>query len=133
MARSLNLCTLGDKKPDLILTTRDLFNKFESLCEPQKMYSGDSDLAKAGFTSFKFHDADVVADGHIPAAALYMLTTDVLELRYHPDFNFKTTPWAELDQVGFPNALAKSVSWAGNVVCRARRLQGRYDHLDYTL
>jgi hypothetical protein len=133
MAAAINACTLGSNKPDLIITSRNLFNKFESLVEPQKMYTGDSDLAKAGFTSFKFHDADVVADGHCPAGTTYLLTTDMLELRYHPDYNFKATPWQELEQVGFPNALAKTVSWAGNLVCRQRVTQGRYTALDYTL
>jgi hypothetical protein len=57
----------------------------------------------------------------------------MLELRYHPDYNFKATPWSELEQVGFPNALAKTVSWAGNLVCRQRITQGRYSALDYTL
>jgi hypothetical protein len=133
LAGAINSCTLGTAKPDLIITTRNLFNKAESLVEPQKMYEGGADLAKAGFTSFKFHDADVVADGHVTAASTYLLTTDDLELRYHPDFNFKATPWSEMDQVGFPNALAKTVSWAGNLVCRRRATQGRYSALDFTL
>jgi hypothetical protein len=133
LAAAINTCTLGNNKPDLVITTRNLFNKVESLVEPQKMYEGSSDLAKAGFTSFKFHDADVVADSHVPAGAMYLLTTDMLELRYHPDYNFKATPWGELEQVGFPNALAKTVSWAGNLVCRQRTTQGRYSALDYTL
>jgi hypothetical protein len=132
-AAAINSCTLGNVKPDLIITTRNLFNKFESLVEPQKMYEGSEDLAKAGFTSFKFHGADVVADGHCAAGDTYVLSTDKLELRYSPDYNFKSTPWAELDQVGFPNALAKTVSWAGNLVCRQRNVQGRWHALDYTL
>jgi hypothetical protein len=75
-----------------------------------------------------------VGDSHVAADGdLFLLTTDMLEMRYHPDFNFKVTPWQELDQIGFPNALAKSVSWAGNLVCRMRRVQGRYHVLDYTL
>jgi hypothetical protein len=133
LAAAMNSCTLGNTKPDLIITSRNLFNKAESLVEPQKMYEGNSDLAKAGFTSFKFHDADLVADAHCAATDMFLLATDKLELRYSPDFNFKSTPWKELDQIGFPNALAKTVSWAGNLICRQRNVQGRFHALDYTL
>jgi hypothetical protein len=133
LAAAINFCTLGTTKPDLIITTRNIFNKIESMVEPQKQYSGDNDLAKAGFTSLKFHDADVVADGHVAAGDTYLLATDKLELRYHPDYNFKSTAWTEMSQVGFPNALSKTVSWAGNLVCRQRATQGRYHAIDYTL
>lgn len=133
LAHAINDCTMGNNKPDLIITSRDLFNKAESLIEPQKQYEGSSDLAKAGFTSFKFHDADMVADAHCAATDMFLLTTNKLELRYHPDYNFKATPWQELEQIGFPNAMAKTVSWAGNLVCRQRNVQGRYHALDYTL
>jgi hypothetical protein len=133
LAAAINSCTLGNTKPDLVVTTRNLFNKIESLVEPQKQYTSDNDLAKAGFTSLKFHDADVVADSHVAATDTYLLSTDMLELRYHPDYNFKTTPWTEMEQVGFPNALSKTVTWAGNLVCRQRCTQGRYHALDYTL
>jgi hypothetical protein len=133
LATSINSLTFGKNHPDLIMTTRNLYSKVESLIEPQKQYSGDSDLAKAGFSTVKFHDIDIVADPHIASAALFILSTDMLEFRYHPDFNFTTSSWGPLEQIGFPNAMAKSVSWAGNLVCRMRKVQGRYSALDYTL
>jgi hypothetical protein len=133
LSAMINTATFGKKMPDLIITTRNLFSKAESLLEPQKQYSGNSDLAKAGFSSVKFHDVDIVSDAHCPTSAMYLLCTDMLEMRYHPDFNFKVSDWTSLEQVGFPNALAKSVSWAGNLVCRMRKVQGRYSALDYTL
>lgn len=133
LSAMVNSATFGKNRPDLIITTRNLFSKFESLVEPQKQYSGESDLAKAGFSSVKFHDIDVVADAHCPTGAMFLLDTGNLEMRYHPDFNFKVSDWTPLEQIGFPNALAKSVSWAGNLVCRMRKTQGRYSALDYTL
>jgi hypothetical protein len=133
LSAMLNTATFGKHKPDLILTTRNLLSKVESLLEPQKQYSGESDLAKAGFATVKFHDVDIVADPHVPTSAMFLLDTSMLEMRYHPDFNFKVSDWASLEQIGFPNALAKSVSWAGNLVCRMRKTQGRYSALDYTL
>lgn len=129
----INTATFGKNKPDMIITTRNLLSKVESLLEPQKQYSGESDLAKAGFNTVKFHDIDIVSDAHCPTSAMFLLNTNQLEMRYHPDFNFKVTDWTSLEQIGFPNALAKSVSWAGNLLCRMRKTQGRYSALDYTL
>lgn len=133
LAVMMNSATFGKDKPDLIITTRNLFSKAESLLEPQKYYDGNSDLAKAGFMTVKFHEADIVADPHTSAGQMFLLCTSQLELRYHPDFNFKVSSWSELDQVGYPNALKKTVSFAGNIVCRERKVQGRYSALDYTL
>ena len=131
LATVMNSATLGSKKPDLILTTRNLFSKIESLVEPQKRYE-DVEMAKIGFVNVTFHGATAVADAHCPSTYLFGLCTDEWELRVHKDFNFKATDWRELDQVGFPNALVKVVSFSGNIICRMRRVNFKYSALDYT-
>lgn len=131
LATVMNSATLGSKKPDLILTTRNLFSKIESLVEPQKRYE-DVEMAKIGFVNVTFHGATAVADSHCTSTYLYGLCTDEWELRVHKDFNFKSTDWRELDQVGFPNALVKVVSFSGNILCRMRRVNFKYSALDYT-
>lgn len=131
LAAMMNASTLGSKKPDLIVTTRNLFSRLESLVEPQKRYE-DVDMAKIGFVNVSFHGATAVADSHCPSTYLYGLCMGEWELRVHKDFNFKTTDWRELDQVGFPNALVKVVSWSGNIICRTRKVNFKYSALDYT-
>jgi len=131
LATMMNSATLGKKKPDLIITTRNLFSKAESLVEPQKRYE-DVELAKIGFVNVSFHGGSIVADSHCPALYMYGLCTDEWELRVHKDFNFKATDWRELDQVGFPNALVKVVTFSGQLICHTRRVNFKYDHLDYT-
>lgn len=131
LATMMNNATLGSKKPDLLLTTRNLFSKLESLVEPQKRYE-DVEMAKIGFVNVQFHGATAVADAHCPTTYLFGLCTDEWELRVHKDFNFKATDWRELDQVGFPNALVKVVSFSGNIICRNRRVNLKYSALDYT-
>lgn len=131
LATVMNNATLGSKKPDLILTTRNLFSKLESLVEPQKRYE-DVEMAKIGFVNVTFHGATAVADAHCQTTYLYGLCTDEWELRVHKDYNFKSTDWRELDQVGFPNALVKVVTFAGNILCRNRRVNFKYSALDYT-
>ena len=131
----MNLATFGPDKPDLILTTKDLWSKFESLIEPQKRYYGDKDsaLGKAGFTSLKFHDAEVVADVYTTAASLYGIDTSKFEIRYHPEFNMKVSKWTPLEQAGYPYAMVKTCPWVGNILCRMRKTSFKYTALDYTI
>lgn len=132
LATMLNAATLGDRHPTLILTTRNLFSKLESLIEPQKRYE-DKSTADIGFTNVAFHGTVAVGDGHCPTGYLYALDLDAFELRYHPDFNFKATDWFTLEQAGHPNAMAKVITWTGNLICNLRKTNVKYSALDYTL
>jgi len=134
LSYNINQATFGPNKPDLHLTTRDLWSKFESLIEPQKRYySTQSAMAKYGFTAIGFHDAEVISDAYCPASAWFGLDTKQFEIRYHPKYNMKTSPWQSLEQAGYPYAMVKNVIWAGNILCRMRKTSFRYTALDYTL
>ena len=128
----VNQATFGNKMPDFHLTTRDLASKAESLIEPQKRYY-DEELADMGFKSVTFHGAPIVGDPKCTAALWLGLCLDVLEIWVHPDFDMVITPWKELFQAGFPNSMAKVMSWAGNIVCRNRKPMFKATALDYTL
>ena len=130
-AHQMNEATFGPDKPDLVITTRDLFNKFESLVEPQIRYESGA-MGKLGFTALQYHGADVVADYACTDEYMYGLCTKYFEFRVHPDFNFKPSKWEELLQAGFPHALVKIVSWAGNLCCKMRKVNFKYSALDYT-
>ena len=130
-AHMMNESTFGPDKPDLVITTRDLFNTFESLVEPQKRYE-NTEMAKVGFTNITYHGADVVADYACTDEYMYGLCTKYFEFRYHPDYNFKTTKWQDLLQAGFPNAFVKLTTWAGELVCKMRKVNFKYSALDYT-
>ena len=130
----INQATFGTNKPNLHITTRDLWSKFESLIEPQKRYYGkETGLAKAGFTTLYFHDAEIVADYACTAAAWFGIDTDKFEIRYHKDWNMKKDPWKELGQAGYPNAMYKVCSWVGNIMCRMRKTSFKFTALDYTI
>lgn len=132
LATMINGATFGKKKPDLIVTTRNLFSKIESLIEPQKRYE-DVETAKIGFNNVSFHGATVLGDSHCNTGYLYGLNMDSFELRYHPDYNFNSTAWEDLTQAGFPNAMVKVISWAGNLICNCRKVNFKMTALDYTL
>lgn len=134
ISESMNACTFGADKPDLIVTTRDLWSKFESLIEPQKRYyNKDTALAKAGFTSLQFHDAEVISDVYVATGYLYLIDTDKFKIRYHPRWNMKVNKWTDLEQAGYPYASVKNGAWVGNICCTMRKTSGKYTALDYTI
>ena len=132
VSKRINDATFGPNFPALLVTTRDLFSKFESLADPQRVYR-DNNMADMGFEAIKFGRSSVVGDYACTANRLYGIDTSVFELRYHPNFNFTTEPWDDLKQAGFPHALIKISSWAGNLCCKMRKTNFKYTALDYTV
>jgi hypothetical protein len=132
ISKMMNDSTFGPSYPDLLVTTRDLWSKFESLADPQRVYR-DNSMADLGFDAVKFGRSVVVADYACTANRLYGLDTSNLSFRYHPDFNFKTDKWDDLKQAGFPQAMVKLVYWAGNLQCKMRKTNFKYTALDYTV
>lgn len=128
----ISQATFGTKKPNFHLTNDLMRGKFESLLEPQKRYE-DKEMAKAGFTSVMFHSAPVIGDPYCPDGAWYGLCMDVFWLVYHTKYNMKLTPWEEMPQAGFPHALARTLSWVGNIKCKERKVNFKCTALDETL
>lgn len=111
----------GDDKPDLIISSNDYYAFFEASQVSLKRYTSGMS-ADGGFTSLKYHDADIVFDGGsgIPAAHMYMLNTDYLELVVHRDANLSVQddmrPYNQ-------DATVIPILWMGNLSCTNRRLQ----------
>jgi hypothetical protein len=113
----------GDDKPDLIVASNDYFTFYEQSQVSIKRYTGDSGTADGGFTSLKYKNADVIFDGGsgIPAAHMYFLNTDYIELVVHKDANLSVQ-----DDMRPTNqdATVIPILWMGNLVESNRRLQG---------
>ena len=124
--------TFGKQMPTLHVTTRNLATKAESLIEPQKRYY-DEQLADAGFKSVTFHGAPIMGDSHCTASMWLGVCMEVIEIWVHPDFDMVLTPWEDMTQAGFPNALGRTLSWAGNFVCRNRKPNFKFTALNYAL
>lgn len=111
----------GDDKPDLIVSSNDWFSFYEQSQVSIKRYTS-ADEAQGGFTSLKYKTADVIFDGGsgIPAAHMYFLNTDYLELVVHKDANLSVQddmkPYNQ-------DATVIPVLWMGNMICSNRRLQ----------
>lgn len=122
-------------RPDLILADVNYYNFYlNSLQQIQRITSPD--MAEAGFTSLKYMDADVVQDGFAAGAAgsggsssasgapanhMYMLNTEYIHWRPHPDRNM-----VPLDSVRSINqdATVRLIVFAGNMTLSNAFLQG---------
>jgi hypothetical protein len=112
----------GDDKPDLIVASNDWFSFYEASQVSIKRYTADNE-ANGGFTSLKYKNADVIFDGGsgIPAAHMYFLNTDYIEMVAHRDANLSV----QEDMKPYnQDATVIPVLWMGNMVCSNRRLQG---------
>lgn len=112
----------GDDKPDLIVSSNDYFSFYEASQVAIKRYTSAGE-AEGGFTSLKYKNADVIFDGGsgIPAAHMYFLNTDYIDLVVHKDANLSVQ-----DQMQPYNqdAAVIPILWMGNLVVTNRRLQG---------
>lgn len=112
----------GDDQPDLIVASNDWFTFYEASQVAIKRYTSDQ-VANGGFTTLKYKNADVIFDGGsgIPAAHMYFLNTDYLELVVHKDADL------EIQEDMRPynqDATVIPVLWMGNLSVTNRRLQG---------
>lgn len=114
--------TRGDDKPDLIVCSNDYFTFYEQSQTSLKLYSSSKE-AQGGFISLKYKSADVIFDGGsgIPAAHMYFLNTDYLELVVHKDADLEVVD--EIRPVNQDGAVVP-ILWMGNLTLSNRMLQG---------
>jgi hypothetical protein len=111
----------GDDKPDLIISSNDYFGLYEASQVSIKRYT-DNTTAQGGFTSLKYKTADVIFDGGsgIPAAHMYFLNTNYIEVVVHTDADLSVQddmkPYNQ-------DATVIPILWMGNLSISNRRLQ----------
>ena len=114
---------IGNRKPDLIVTTQTLWNKWWERAQPaQRFGPGDSRgmLASIGFSTIEFNGAEVVVDGHCPASSVHFLNTDFIKMVIHSKRMWEPTGWK------YPtnqDAAIQQLLWAGELVVQSPRLQ----------
>lgn len=92
MENMYNTATVGNDKPNVILTTQTLFEKYNSLLQNNQRFV-DTDTADAGFENLAFHKAPITYDTYCQANTMYMLNSKYLRLVGHSDCWFKPTPF----------------------------------------
>lgn len=121
MATAYNSVSLGNDHPDMILTTQTLFEKYESLLQPQLRYT-DTKTADAGFQNLLFKAAPVAYDVHCTAGVVYFLNSKYLTLVGHSGKWFAQTDFVRPENLDARYAL---IMCYGNLTCRNRARQGK--------
>jgi len=114
----------GTDKPDLIVSSHDLYNYYESALQANQRYA-DSKSASAGFESLKYKTASVIFDSNTNFTTttedMYFLNTDYLYMIEHSE-----AKWTQDDQKVPVNqdAVVIPMYWMGQLVTTNRNLQG---------
>jgi hypothetical protein len=121
MATAYNSVSVGNDHPDLILTTQTLFEKYESLLQPQLRYT-DTKTAEAGFQNLLFKGAPIMYDVHAPAGTMYFINSKYVKLVGHSDKWFAQTDFVRPENQDARFAL---IMCYGNMVISNRKKQGK--------
>jgi hypothetical protein len=114
----------GTDKPDLIVSTHDLYAAYEATLQSNQRYA-DAKLGALGFESLRYKSAPIVFDSNSNFATtgerMYFLNTDYLYLIEHPEAR-----WTEDDEKVPVNqdAVVVPIYWMGQLVTSQRSLQG---------
>ena len=121
MATAYNSVSVGNDHPDMILTSQLLFEKYESLLQPQLRYT-DTKTAGAGFQNLLFKSAPIMYDVHCNANTMYFLNSKYIKLVGHSDKWFAQTDFVRPENQDARFAL---IMCYGNLVVSNRAKQGK--------
>jgi len=113
---------IAHEKPDLIVTTQAIYNKWWERAQPSQRFGPNDENrpVKIGFSQIEFNGAAVVVDSHCPTASVYFLNTKWIKLIIHTMRNFAPTGWkypTNSDQA------IQQILLGCELVCRSPRLQ----------
>jgi len=120
MTTAFNTVTVGADSPKVLLTTQALFEKYESLLQPQARYTS-METADAGFQNLLFKNAPVTYDTYCAAKRVFFVNPKYLRLVGHSDVWFKTTPFIRPENV---DAKFAQILLAGELTVSNRKRQG---------
>jgi hypothetical protein len=92
METQYNTASVGSDRPNVIMTTQTLYEKYNSLLQDNLRFT-DTKTADAGFENLTFHNTPVVYDVNCTSGVMYMLTPKYLRLVGHKDRWFVPTPF----------------------------------------
>ena len=121
MTTAYNTASVGNDHPDMILGTQTLFEKYESLLQPQLRYT-DTKTADAGFQNLLFKAAPIMYDVHCNAGTMFFLNTKYITLVGHSSKWFQQTEFIRPEDLDARYAL---IMCYGNLTTRNAKKQGK--------
>lgn len=119
MTTLYNNASRGNDQPNLVLTTQTLYEKYESLLQPQLRYAS-AQVADAGFQNLLFKGAPVLYDADTASGHMYFLNTKYLKLVGHSDKWFTPSPFIRTTTVDSRTA---QIFCYGNLIINNRNRQ----------
>lgn len=120
-------CTRGTDRPDLYVADKFDYKAYMESLQPLQRIT-NTDMAGYGFTALKYYgvggNADFVLDnGYAPSRTTFVLNTDYLYLRPHPERDF--VPFGG-DRVPInQDATVRFVGFTGNMCASGLKFHGR--------
>jgi hypothetical protein len=119
-------CRRGTDVPDLVVVDNTSWGFYVASQQTNQRFSNESDMAKAGFITLKYMNADVVLDGGIggncPSKHSYFLNSSYLHWRPHVDRNF--VPIGDERMSTNQDAIVRLIGFAGNLTASGLQFQG---------
>lgn len=120
MNTAYNTVSVGNDRPNVILTTQTLFEKYESLLQPQLRFT-DTKTADAGFQNLLFKGAPITYDTYCTSGAMFFLNTKYLRIHGHNKVWFQPTPFVRPEN---QDARYAQILTYGNFCVSNRKRQG---------
>lgn len=119
MVTAYNTTSRGADAPDAIFTTQTLFEKYESLLQPQLRFQ-DPKVADGGFQNLLFKTAPIMFDTACSSGVMYFLNSKYVKLVVHADKWFTPTPFVKPSNQDL--RIAQILSYGNLVVSNRKRL-----------
>lgn len=122
----------GDETPNLIMTSTQIWNRYERILDTRTRWNQNMTLANFGVEHLSFRNRPILKDKNADIDAsdrhkTYLLNWNHLFIRPHSRFNFKEHAWMRM-----PKFLGQYmlIVWFGNVTTNSLRRQGIITDLD---
>ena len=125
----------GDESPDMILTSTQVWDRYEKILDSRTRWNQNMTLANMGHEHLSFRNRPILKDKNADIDSstrhkTFLINWSHLFIRPHEKYNFKEQNWMRM-----PKYLGQYmlIIWFGNVTCNALRRQGAILDLDPTL
>jgi hypothetical protein len=125
LSKIYNDCSKGKIKPEFVLASQAIWERYESLLQPQLRYQSTK-AADAGFENLLYKSAPIMWDEELNTTNetnghAYFLNSQFLKLKVHSDVWFKATP---MEKPHGQDARYSQILCYGNLTTNNRRFQG---------
>ena len=114
-------CSVDSDVPTVAQCRQNVYNQAWSLYQPHQRLMSE-EMAKLGFRSLEFNGIPIIIDSHAAANSIDFINENHVYLVSHREQNFRIEKFDKLETF---DGILNRIVWMGNLVCDARRLNGR--------